>query len=92
MIKRTFVMFFFLGLYACDSPPEDPHVYNSYCDRVIAVNPHHATRAFVTVKCHDGFERRTSYHWSNTVSCKENLVRVGDYIKRYGNKSYGKVQ
>ena len=72
-------------LVSCDNEPP------CNCVRAVEVRPFHATRAFVDILCENGTIKEENLHWSNTVVCKENSVRAGDYISGYGSKPYGKI-
>lgn len=77
---KKLLCLFGLMLVGCDQP--------CYCQKILNIQPQHATRAYVTMKCLDGNEDVHSLNWSNYVTCGNQTYYVGDYIPGYGTKKF----
>ena len=59
-------------------------------EKIIAIEPHHATRIFVIYKDKNGLYYSDTIHQSNTVTDGTTTINPHDYLSLYGGKKpYG---
>jgi hypothetical protein len=72
-------------LASCDECPKRLGI-----EKIIAVEPHHATRIFVIYKDKNGLYYRDTIHQSNIVTGGTTVINPHDYLSLYdGKKPYG---